>query len=481
MLFLFYLDQMKRRNFIQQSSLAMAATMFYNNSFAGFGENDFPVVRVAENLRKFKSPAVEKLIADMHKKIGNKEIAWLFENCFPNTLDTTVDFEIIDGKPDTFVITGDIDAMWLRDSSAQVWPYLPLMKEDKNLQQLIKGVINRQVKCILKDPYANAFYKDENKISEWKDDSTTMKPGVHERKWEVDSLCYPIRLAHGYWKETGDVSAFDNDWKAAMKLVIKTFKEQQRLDNNGPYHFQRLTTNPTDSVPLNGYGYPTKKIGLIHSMFRASDDVTVFAFNIPGNMFAAKSIADLQEIFSKGLKEDEAFVKELKSFHDELTTLLKGQEITSAYGKILPYETNGFGSLNLMDDANVPSLLSLPYIGAINTQDEVYKSTRNLVLSKDNPFFFKGKAGEGTGGPHIGMDYIWPMSIIMRGLTSSDVSEIKTCLSTLQKTHAGTGFMHESFHKDDATKFTRKWFAWANTLFGEFVWKVQKEYPQLLR
>ncbi|MEO7049115.1 MAG: glycoside hydrolase family 125 protein [Ferruginibacter sp.] len=471
---------MKRRNFIQQSSLAMAGAMFYNHSFAGFGENDFPVVRVAENLRKFKSPAVEKLIAEMHQKIGNKEIAWLFENCYPNTLDTTVDFEIIDGKPDTFVITGDIDAMWLRDSSAQVWPYLPLMKEDKNLQQLIKGVINRQVKCILKDPYANAFYKNENKMSEWKDDRTTMKPGVHERKWEVDSLCYPIRLAHGYWKETGDVSAFDNDWKAAMKLVIKTFKEQQRLENDGPYHFQRLATNPIDSVPLNGYGYPTKKIGLIHSMFRASDDATVFAFNIPENLFAAKSVADLQEIFSKGLKEDVAFVTELKIFHDQLSKLLKGQEINSAYGKILPYEINGFGSMNLMDDANVPSLLSLPYIGAINAADEVYRSTRKFALSKDNPFFFKGKMGEGTGGPHIGMDYIWPMSIIMRGLTSSDVNEIKICLTTLQQTHAGTGFMHEAFHKDDASKFTRKWFAWANTLFGEFVWKVQKEHPQLL-
>ncbi|MEO5943148.1 MAG: glycoside hydrolase family 125 protein [Ferruginibacter sp.] len=471
---------MKRRNFIQQSSLAVAGAMFYNNSFAGYGQNDFPVARVAGNLRNFKSPAVEKLIAEMHKKIRNKEIAWLFENCFPNTLDTTVDFEIIAGKPDTFVITGDIDAMWLRDSSAQVWPYLPLMKEDKNLQQLIKGVINRQVKCILKDPYANAFYKDENKISEWKDDSTTMKPGVHERKWEVDSLCYPIRLAHGYWAATGDISAFDNDWKAAMKLVIKTFKEQQRLENDGPYHFQRLATNPIDSVPLNGYGYPTKKTGLIHSMFRASDDATVFAFNIPENMFAAKSISDLQEIFNKGLKEDAAFVTELNNFHNQLAALLKNIEVNSAYGKILPYEINGFGSMNLMDDANVPSLLSLPYIGAINTKDEVYRSTRKFALSKHNPFFFKGKEGEGTGGPHIGMDYIWPMSIIMRGLTSVDENEIRTCLTTLQQTHAGTGFMHEAFHKDDASKFTRKWFAWANTLFGEFVWKVQKEHPQLL-
>ncbi len=248
---------MDRKKFIQQSSLASAGLLMSKYAIAKWNE-DFPVVRISESYRKFKSPAIEKLITEIKKNIGNKEIAWLFENCFPNTLDTTVDFEMINGKPDTFVITGDIDAMWLRDSSAQVWPYLPLMKEDKNLQELIKGVINRQVKCILKDPYANAFYKDETKISEWKEDKTIMKPGVHERKWEIDSLCYPIRLAYGYWKETGDISPFDADWKEAMRLIVKTFKEQQRLENNGPYKFERTTSWATDGVPLGGYGYPTK-------------------------------------------------------------------------------------------------------------------------------------------------------------------------------------------------------------------------------
>ena len=206
-----------------------------------------------ENLR---SEAVEATIVNLKKQIANPELAWLFENCFPNTLDTTVDFEMINGKPDTYVITGDIDAMWLRDSTAQVWPYLPLAKTDKKLQQLIAGVINRQTKCILLDPYANAFYKDFNKISEWKDDITAMKPGIHERKWEIDSLCYPISLAYGYWKETGDTSLFDSEWKEAMLLVLQTFTEQQRLTGKGPYTFQRTTAWATDGVPLSGYGYP---------------------------------------------------------------------------------------------------------------------------------------------------------------------------------------------------------------------------------
>ena len=471
---------MNRRRFVQQSSLASAGLLLGKYSFAN-NANDFPVVRIPASQRKFKSPAVEKLIADVKKNIGNKEIGWLFENCFPNTLDTTVDFKIINGKPDTFVITGDIDAMWLRDSSAQVWPYLPLMKEDKNLQELIKGVINRQTKCILKDPYANAFYKDENKISEWKDDKTEMKPGVHERKWEVDSLCYPIRLAHGYWKETGDTSPFDNDWQEAMRLVIKTFKEQQRLENNGPYHFERTTSWATDGVPLGGYGYPTKKIGLIHSMFRPSDDATVYPFNVPGNIFAALTVANLVEMRDI-LK---LTVNEFAGIAWIADTILIATQVFAItdhveLGKIYAYEINGYGSFNMMDDANVPSLLSLPYLLGEYHPDEIVKNTRKYVLSENNPFFFKGKAGEGIGGPHVGVDYIWPISIAMRGLTSNDDAEIKHCLTMLQQTHAGTGFMHEAFHKDDATKFTRKWFAWANTLFGEFVWKVYRERKHLL-
>ncbi|HMK02578.1 MAG TPA: glycoside hydrolase family 125 protein, partial [Ferruginibacter sp.] len=302
---------MDRKKFLQQTSFASAGLLMSNYSF-GKWNDDFPVVRVPESQRKFKSSAVEKLIDEVKKNTGNKEIGWLFENCFPNTLDTTIEFEIINGKPDTFVITGDIDAMWLRDSSAQVWPYLPLMKEDKNLQELIKGVINRQVKCILKDPYANAFYKDETKISEWKDDKTIMKPGIHERKWEIDSLCYPIRLSWGYWDATNDYSVFDKDWLAAMRLIVKTFKEQQRLENNGPYKFERTTSWATDGVPLGGYGYPTKKIGLIHSMFRPSDDATVYSFLIPSNFFAVVSLTQAAEMINEIFK-NVGLAKELTS------------------------------------------------------------------------------------------------------------------------------------------------------------------------
>ncbi len=460
--------------------MATTAIMLSKYTNVWGAETTFPVVRIPEKDRKFKSKAVEKVIAEIKQNIGNKEIAWLFENCFPNTLDTTVDYTITGGKPDTYVITGDIDAMWLRDSSAQVWPYLPLCKEDDNLKQMIKGVIYRQTRCILKDPYANAFYKDENKISEWKSDNTKMQPGIHERKWEIDSLCYPIRLAYGYWKATGDTSIFDSQWIAAINLIIKTFQEQQRFNGKGPYSFMRNTEYATDSVPLGGYGYPAKPNGMICSMFRPSDDATVFPYLIPSNIFAFSALGQLMEILlNTKIEFDHRPVRELIKMINRGVNE-HGKIKTKFYDEIYAYEVNGFGSYNLMDDANVPSLLSLSYLNPGFASDPAYINTRKFVLTPDNPFFFTGKAGEGIGGPHVGMDQVWPISIIMRGLTSADDAEIKKCLDMLQHSHAGKGFMHESFHKDDAGKFTRSWFAWANTLFGEFVWKVYRERPKLL-
>ena len=472
---------MKRRQFVKNTTLATGA---FIASKYGMGRNlaDFPMVRVPAAERNFSSPAVERIIDEIKKNVKNPEIGWLFENCFSNTLDTTVDFEYINGKPDTYVITGDIDAMWLRDSTAQVWPYLPLMKEDKKLQELIKGVIYRQTKCILLDPYANAFFKDVNKVSEWKDDITVMKPGIHERKWEIDSLCYPIRLAHEYWKQTGDTSVLDSDWLEAMRLVLQTFKEQQRVEGKGPYTFQRTTAWATDGVPLSGYGYPVKPNGLIVSIFRPSDDSTLFPFLIPSNFFAVESLGQMASLLSLPALSKTKMAAEAAALQKQVNEALQKHGIIQhpQFGRIIAFEVNGFGSFHLMDDANVPSLLSLPYLGAVKPNDPLYLNTRKVVLSENNPFFYKGKAAEGIGGPHTGVDTIWPMSIILRAITSVNDQEIASCIETLRATHAGTGFMHESFHKDDPAKFTRKWFAWANTLFGEMIWKVYREKKSII-
>jgi hypothetical protein len=471
-----------RRNFIKTSSLAIAGLSLSHLSFTkSFSPNPFQSKRPPISARKFVSEAIEAKIIEMKKEIKDEELAWLFENCFPNTLDTTVNYKMIEGKPDTFVITGDINAMWLRDSSAQVWPYLQFAIDDKKLKDLIVGVINRQTKCILIDPYANAF-NDGPGESQWKNDITEMKPELHERKWEVDSLCYPIRLAFGYWKTTNDISVFDENWKSAMKLVVKTFKEQQRKNGEGPYRFMRETTWATDTLPLGGYGNPINPVGLIVSSFRPSDDSTIFSFLVPSNHFAVVSLRQLAEILNEVIN-DKVFAAECISLADEVEEALNKYAIVDHlnFRKIFPYEIDGFGNKLFMDDANIPSLLSLPYLNVVAKTDETYNNTRKFLFSRNNPYYFEGRAGNGIGGPHAGPGKIWHLSVIMRGLTSTNENEIIDCIKLLKNSHANTGFMHESFDKDDAAKFSRPWFAWANTLFGEFILMVQREYPHLLQ
>ncbi|RYY71073.1 MAG: metal-independent alpha-mannosidase, partial [Chitinophagaceae bacterium] len=453
----------KRRDFIKTSGIVGAGLLVGQKMFAE-SYADFISKRPPLSARHFTSIAVEQTIARLRKNMGNKELAWLFENCFPNTLDTTVYYAEENGQPDTYIITGDIDAMWMRDSTAQVWPYLNLINEDEQLKKLIEGVIRRQTKYIHHDPYANAFYKDDKQISEWKSDKTEMKPGVHERKWEIDSLCYPIRLAYAYWKKTGDSKPFGEQWKAAIALVIKTFKEQQREQNKGPYKFQRNTTQPLDTLTLGGYGNPVNPIGLICSSFRPSDDATAFPFLIPSNFFAVTSLRQAAEMVS-AIQHDSGLAAECTALADKVNRALQKYAVANhpVHGKIYAFETDGFGNYLFMDDANVPSLLSMPYLGSVPANDPVYINTRKFLLSGSNPYFFKGKYAEGIGGPHVALDMIWPLSIVMRGLTSNSEEEIKNCLQMLINTHGDTGFMHESFHKNDPKNFTRSWFAWANT------------------
>jgi meiotically up-regulated gene 157 (Mug157) protein len=471
-----------RRSFLKITAVAAAATLAPRpaQGFATEGE-PFPSRRPPLSKRRFISEVVEAKIQEIKKSIADPELAWLFENCFPNTLDTTVRSGEFEGKPDTFVITGDIEAMWLRDSSAQVWPYLPLARDDKKLKDLLAGVIHRQSRCILIDPYANAFNFGSTG-SEWDTDQTKMRPELHERKWEIDSLCYPIRLAHGYWKATGDGSVFDIAWQNATKLVIKTFREQQRKDGSSPYSFQRQALNPTDSLPLSGAGNPTRPCGLINSAFRPSDDACIFPFLIPSNLFAVRSLRQLAEIYGTELSNPE-MASECKAFADEVSEAIEkyAKARHPKHGEVYAYEVDGFGNQLFMDDANSPSLLSLPYLQCCAVDDAVYQSTRALVLSDDNPYFFRGAAGEGVGSPHTGLGEIWPLGVIMRALTSRQEKEVAACLATLKTCHAGTGFMHESFSKSDTHQFTRAWFAWANTIFGELIVDVHTRYPHLLK
>lgn len=426
--------------------------------------------------RLFSSKAVEAEIVRVKKLLNNSKLAWMFENCFPNTLETTVHYRTNGGKPDTFVYTGDIHAMWLRDSGAQVWPYIQLANKDPELRKMLEGVIRRQFLCINIDPYANAFNDGPVADGGWMSDQTDMKPELHERKWEIDSLCYPLRLAYEYWKETGDASVFDEEWLKAIANILKTFKEQQRKNGMGPYKFQRKTDRPFDTLSNNGLGSPVNPVGLIVSSFRPSDDATILQFLVPSNFFAVTSLRKAAEILNAVNKRTD-LATQCTDLALEVETALKKYAIYDhpKYGKIYAFEVDGFGNQFLMDDANAPSLLAMAYLGDVRVDDPIYQNTRRFVWSLDNPYFFKGKAGEGIGGPHIGYDMVWPMSIMMKAFTSQNDNEIKACVKMLIDTDAGTGFMHESFHKDDPTNFTRPWFAWQNTLFGELILKLVNE------
>ncbi|MAW98648.1 MAG: metal-independent alpha-mannosidase [Sphingomonas sp.] len=440
--------------------------------------------RPAPAKRNFTSPAIEAEIVRVKRAIADPELAWLFENCYPNTLDTTVQTGMLEGQPDTFVITGDIEAMWLRDSSAQVQPYIHLVDKDPKLKRLFQGLIQRQARCILIDPYANAFDKDPNAPSklEWsKTDQTDMKPGVAERKWEIDSLCYPMRLSHEYWTRTRDKTPFDDRWSAAMKLAVQTFREQQRKEDRGPYHFQRQAFSPTDTLMLGGYGRPTKKIGLIHSMFRPSDDACLYPFLIPSNLFAVSVLRRIAEVH-RGARGDEGAAREAEALAQEVEGALRDYALIpdGKGGQVWAYEIDGMGNWVFMDDANVPSLSGLALLGVVDKDDALFRRTADLAWSDRNPYFFAGKAAEGIGGPHIGLDMIWPMSIITHAMNASDDATIRQCLHWLKTTHAGTGFMHESFNKDDPANFTRSWFAWANALFGQLIVQLADTRPDIL-
>jgi meiotically up-regulated gene 157 (Mug157) protein len=435
--------------------------------------------RPPEGQRAFVSAAVEDVIVDVKRKIRNPQLVTLFENCYPNTLDTTVRISVRNGKPDSFIVTGDIPAMWLRDSTAQVLPYVHLAPKDKKLQLLFKGLIRRQADCILLDSYANAFYAT-NITGVWSTDLTDMRPGVHERKWEIDSLCYPIRLAYNYWSVSGDSEPLDENWHKAARRIVGTFREQQRLKNDGPYHFQRLTQMFYDNAPNRGLGNPTRKIGLIHSAFRPSDDACIFPFLIPSNLFAVVSLRQLQHL-SVAVFRDQDLADDAARLADQLDAAIAKYAVVNhaVHGKIYAFEIDGFGNSLMMDDANAPSLLSLPYLGCCELEDATYQRTRAFALSEDNPYFTRGVA-EGIGGPHVGPGMIWPLSIIMRALTSRDSNEISNCLRMLLDTNAGTGFMHESFDANDPSRYTRAWFAWCNSLFGELVVRVAASHPEIL-
>ena len=469
---------MQRREFL--TSTAIAAASIYAGSSTARSAPAYQSHRPPVSQRRFVSAAVERQIHDISAKIADPELAWMFQNCFPNPLDTTVEFSMASGKPDTFVITGDIPAMWLRDTMYQMWPYLPLARHDIHLRNMIQGVIHRMAHCVLISPYAEAFLKSVNDTSPWRSDHTHMAPGVWEHKWEIDSLCAVVHLSHGYWRSTGDTTPFDASWRKAMDRIVETFHAQQRIDGPGPYRFQRAAWNSTDTLPRGGVGFPAKPVGLICTMFRPSDDAVAYPLHIPDNLFAAVSLDQLATMY-QSLGADAQQISACTQFARTLHKGVKdyGIKTHGEYGAIFAYEVDGFGNAAFMDDANWPSIISLPYLGLCAADDPVYLASRAFAWGPGNPYFYQGKF-EGIGSIHTADGNVWPMSLIMYGLTATKPEEVAWALTQLKLSSAGTGFMHESFDKNDPNTFTRSWFAMANVMFGELIVQTARRFPQVL-
>ena len=410
---------------------------------------------------------LNKEIEAVCEKLGpDSKAARLFTNCYPNTLATTT-------KPGQngryFVFTGDIPAMWLRDSSAQVRHYLPIASKYPEIAEVIEGLCRQQTFCILADPYANA-YNNEPNWNCWSKDKTERSAFVYERKYEVDSLCYPIQLAYLFWKATGRTGHFTYDFHAALHNIVNLWIREQDHMNRSPYSFERSNCPASDTLPCEGKGNPVAYTGMTWSGFRPSDDACKYGYLVPSNMFAWVVLGYVQEI-AEEIYHNSVLCEMAAKLQKDIKQGIENYAIVEhpEYGKVYAYEVDGLGNVNLMDDANVPSLLSIPYLGYCQADDPIYQNTRRMILSKVNPYYYEGTALKGIGSPHTPPEYVWHIALSMQGLTTTNKEEAEALLNLLVSTDGDTGFMHEGVYVNDPKKFTRDWFAWSNSLFSEFV------------
>nr|WP_223876691.1 glycoside hydrolase family 125 protein [Lactiplantibacillus daowaiensis] len=389
----------------------------------------------------------------------------VFKKTFLNTLATTI---IDDEAGRAFMLTGDIPAMWQRDSTAQIRPYLILAQTQPAMRDLITRVIQRQFFNMTLDPYANAFNATANGHGH-QSDQTTMGPWIWERKFEIDSLCYPVQLAYLLYRNTGETAQFDANFVTGVNALLTTFEMEQHHDQS-EYRFIRTEDRPEDSLVRDGQGTPVAETGMIWSGFRPSDDACEYGYLVPANMFAVVILDYLQTIFSTVL-DDPTIVARAKAL---ATTVRAGIEAhgytTNANGdQVYAYEVDGLGHANLMDDGNVPSLLSAPYLGYCAPDDPTYLRTRQTLLSPENPYYYSGKLAAGQGSPHTPANYVWPIALAMEGLTTPDSAAQLAILTTLVQTTGGTDLMHEGFDVNDDRRFTREWFSWANMMYCELL------------
>jgi len=412
------------------------------------------------------SPEIKQFMSEVTERAGVEHADWakVFNVTYANTLETTVK-KIADD--DNFILTGDIPAMWQRDSTCQVRPYLVMAQQIPEVSDFIRGVVKRQFFNMNHDPYANAFNSEPNNAGHQKD-HTEMTPWIWERKFEIDSLCFPVQLAYLLFKNTGRIDHFDKDFVSGIKKMLTVFETEQHHMTKSEYRFERDDDRPEDTLTHNGLGSPVKETGMIWSAFRPSDDACVYGYLVPANMFAVLVLDYVQEIFSSVL-DDDKIVDRAKKLQTEIRAGIEeyGTTTNTAGERIYAYETDGLGNYLIMDDGNVPNLLSAPYLHYVDLDDSTYINTRKTILSPENPYYYAGKYGKGLGSPHTPKNYIWHIALAIQGLTSNDQAEKARLLENMVQTTAGTNMMHEGFNVDNPKEYTREWFSWANMMYCE--------------
>ncbi len=413
---------------------------------------------------------LSRVLDHFHHDIDDPYLAAMAARCLLNTLETTVRWES-DELP--YVVTGDIPAMWLRDSSAQVEPYVRFVNDDAFLRGLVRGMILRQARYILEDPYANAFNRGPTGDHGFPADATEMGPWVYERKFEIDSLAHPIRLWWMYVEASGDTSVLNDLPVRAVERILQVLRDEMDHRRNSRYRFQRFNAPTSDTLVREGQGPEHRPTGMVWSGFRPSDDATVYPYLVPAEMFLAVCL-DMVAGWGQAVWHDQGITERAEALKSEILEgiLRYASTVEPLYGRIWAYEVDGLGHVLLMDDANIPSLLSLPFLGFCPTEHPVYQNTRRFVLSQDNPYYFQGNVLAGVGSPHTPASNAWPLAVIMEGLTDPSSHRGWGYVRRLAATDGGTGLMHESINVDRPEEFTRPWFAWANSMFAELVLRL---------
>lgn len=466
-----------------------------------------PYQRPSKHCRTFESPLVEKVIDDITSRMEDKDLARVFENAFPNTLDTTVRWHT-DGTEmqkgyvsqkwagqQSFIVTGDINAEWLRDSTNQLAQYQILAKKDKAIHNLILGAINTQAEYVITSPYCNAFQPPPPSGISPSDNGQgdnvhpAFEPSfVFECKWEIDSLAAFLSLTNQFFNHTGSTEFYTKRWSMALETIFAVIEQQSggTFNEHGNYRkneytFQRVTNTGTETLNLNGIGNPVAGgTGLVRSSFRPSDDATILPFFIPGNAMMAVELERAAVMVEKKGKREVALRLKRKAQKIREGIMTHGVVEHQVYGRVFAYEVDGYGSQILMDDANLPSLLALPVMGFCDRNDEIYQNTRTMILEKaGNPYYLTGRSFHGIGGPHVGVSHAWPMSLLVQAMTSEDDAEIAEILEMVKKTCA-LGLIHESVNVNSVRDYTRSWFAWANSVFAQTIIDLAKRKPHLI-